>query len=175
MKRLTCTWHLQAVSSERKSDITWPDCGFPATYYHEDFVALGCAAPLGGVTSAHIGAIGESDFVCQRSGSATLVHGEGETKLVMRSGSHWFETGSAADQVVINCGQPVTGDVDCSSLVSSVDAALMLQKGADLVDWLGCPQFADVNLDRSDNAIDSLLTLQYVAGLVGRLPVIPSE
>jgi hypothetical protein len=63
--------------------------------------------------------------------------------------------------------------VDCSSAVSSVDAQLMLQRNASLLDWLGCPQFADVNLDRRSDAVDSLLTLQYDAGLVAGLPILP--
>jgi hypothetical protein len=163
------------ISSERKSDVTWPDCGFSVSHYKADFVAFGCAVPVGDVTSAYVGEIGESDFVCHQSGSVTLEHETSKTHFLMDLHNIWVESGSAVDQLVINCGDPVAGDVDCSSLVSSVDAALMLQRGANLVEWLNCPQFADVNLDRNDNAIDSLLTLQYTAGLLGGLPVIPSE
>jgi hypothetical protein len=161
------------ISSEQKSDVTWPDCGFPATYYDTDFVAFGCAVPPGGITSAYVGPIGESDFSCTRSGSATLVHGAGQTTLVKLTFELFHETGPAADQIAINCGEVAAGDVDCSQAANSMDAALMLQKSATLVEWLGCPQFADVNLDRNDNAVDALLTLQYTAGLVGELPVVP--
>ncbi len=161
------------VTSEHKSDILWPDCGFPATFFAADFLAFGCAAPVGGVTSSYVGPIGQSLFVCNASGSITLQHGSGNTALVTEN-AVMYEAPSGGEQLVINCGDtPIAGDVDCSTAVNSVDAQLMLQRSALLLSWLGCPQFADVNLDRRDDAVDSLLTLQYDAGLIAGLPVLP--
>ncbi|OGO50794.1 MAG: hypothetical protein A2148_03695 [Chloroflexi bacterium RBG_16_68_14] len=65
---------------------------------------------------------------------------------------------------------PLFGDVSCNETVDSIDAALILQYGADLLSRLACPESADVNQDGSINSIDAALVLQYVAGLLPRLP-----
>jgi alpha-tubulin suppressor-like RCC1 family protein len=62
------------------------------------------------------------------------------------------------------------GDADCSGVVNSVDAALILQLGAELVGSLPCQDTADVNADGSINAIDAALVLQFTAGLIPSLP-----
>ena len=67
--------------------------------------------------------------------------------------------------------QGVRGDVNCNRQTNSVDALLILQYSAGLIDSLLCPQNADVNHDGSINAIDAALILQYVAGLLPSLPV----
>jgi hypothetical protein len=69
----------------------------------------------------------------------------------------------------------MSGDVDCSVAVESIDAQMTLQKNASLVDKLACEHLSDVNLDSSSDALDSLITLQYVAGLIDGLPVIPEQ
>ena len=62
------------------------------------------------------------------------------------------------------------GDVNCDGLVNSIDAALVLQFGADLLDALACLQAADVSGEGVVNAIDAALILQFVAGLLDSLP-----
>ncbi len=62
------------------------------------------------------------------------------------------------------------GDVDCDGSISSIDAALVLQRTAGLVATLPCDQNADVNGDSAIDAIDAALILQYSAGLLSRLP-----
>lgn len=161
------------VASEHKSDVLWPDCGFPATYYDREFLAFGCVLPVGVATSSYVGPIGQTLFICAASGSITLEHGSGNTAILRNDGISINEAPSGGEQLTINCGEALAGDVDCTTLVNSVDAALMLQNSADLVDWLNCPQFADVNLDQTEDSIDSLLTLQYTAGLIQSLPVLP--
>lgn len=63
------------------------------------------------------------------------------------------------------------GDTNCDGNVNSIDAALVLQLGAGLVDSLACQDNADVNGDGIANSIDSALILQFDAGLIDSLPV----
>jgi hypothetical protein len=63
------------------------------------------------------------------------------------------------------------GDVNCNGEVNSIDAALLLQLVADLIDSLSCQENADTNEDGTINAIDAALILQYVAGFIDTLPV----
>jgi hypothetical protein len=62
------------------------------------------------------------------------------------------------------------GDANCSGDVNAIDAALVLQLVADIVDSLSCEANADANGDGSINAIDAALILQFTAGLVDQLP-----
>ena len=62
------------------------------------------------------------------------------------------------------------GDVDCSGLVTSIDAVLILQLDAALVDSLSCQSLADVSGDGAATAIDAALILQFTAGLLDMLP-----
>lgn len=60
----------------------------------------------------------------------------------------------------------VLGDVDCGGTINSIDAALVLQFGAALLDSLPCAQNADTSGDGVTNSIDASLILQYSAGLI---------
>ncbi len=64
----------------------------------------------------------------------------------------------------------LVGDVGCDGSVNSIDAALILQLDAGLIDSLACQDAADVNEDGAINAIDAALVLQFDAGLIERLP-----
>jgi hypothetical protein len=54
--------------------------------------------------------------------------------------------------------------------VNSLDALLILQFDADLVDSLLNEPSADVNLNGRVNSVDASLILQYEAGLLDALP-----
>lgn len=60
-----------------------------------------------------------------------------------------------------------TGDVNCSGETNSIDAALVLQKTAGLIDRLACEEEGDVNGDDILNAVDAALILKYAAGFIG--------
>jgi hypothetical protein len=60
----------------------------------------------------------------------------------------------------------VLGDVDCGGTINSIDAALVLQFGAALLDSLSCQQNADTSGDGNINSIDASLILQHTAGLI---------
>ena len=58
-----------------------------------------------------------------------------------------------------------SGDVDCTGATTSVDAALVLQLSAALVQNLPCPAEADVNGDGRVGSLDAAIILQISAGL----------
>ena len=64
-----------------------------------------------------------------------------------------------------------SGDANCSHNVDSIDAAVVLQFAAGLVQSLPCQSVADVNHSGNVDSIDALLILQFVAGLLHSLPV----
>ena len=59
------------------------------------------------------------------------------------------------------------GDANCDGELTSIDAALILQFTAGLLDGLACN--ADANSNGSVDAIDAALVLQFSAGLLERL------
>jgi hypothetical protein len=68
--------------------------------------------------------------------------------------------------------KPPLGDVNGDGEVNSVDAALILQVEAGLIDLedLEFPNNADVNEDDEVNSVDSALILQFEAGFIDSLP-----
>jgi hypothetical protein len=63
------------------------------------------------------------------------------------------------------------GDVNDDAMVTSIDALLVLQHVAELLDDLANLDAADVNADGFINAVDAALILQFVAGLLANLSV----
>ena len=62
------------------------------------------------------------------------------------------------------------GDVNDDGAVNSVDALLILQFDADLVEGLPNLPSGDVNLNGNVNSIDAALVLQFEAGILDELP-----
>jgi uncharacterized protein YkwD len=60
-----------------------------------------------------------------------------------------------------------TGDVNCNGDTTSLDAALVLQFDAALLDALPCEIDADMNGDGSTTSVDAAIILQLTAGLLG--------
>ena len=66
-------------------------------------------------------------------------------------------------------GESMPGDVNCGGDANAVDASLVLQMTAGLLQSLLCPDNGDVNSDGLANSLDALLILQYSAGLLDHL------
>lgn len=66
--------------------------------------------------------------------------------------------------------KPPLGDVNGDGLVNSVDAALLLQLEAGLIDSVRYMNNADVNEDGDINSVDAQLILQFEADLIDSLP-----
>ena len=62
------------------------------------------------------------------------------------------------------------GDVDCSGAVTSTDAALLLQRVADLIPALPCDKLDDVDENGAVTSTDAAFVLQLVAALIPILP-----
>lgn len=77
---------------------------------------------------------------------------------------------AASTQVEVTNDSQTLGDVNCRDGVNAVDAALILQRTARLIDTLACQDAGDVDNNGLLNAIDAALTLQYGAGLIDRFP-----
>lgn len=60
----------------------------------------------------------------------------------------------------------LSGDANCDGVVDSIDATLILQQRAGLLEALLCPDAADANADGSLSAVDATLILQFSAGLL---------
>lgn len=58
------------------------------------------------------------------------------------------------------------GDVNCNNTTNSIDAALVLQFSAGLVNSLACGENGDMNADERVDSIDAALILQCDAGLI---------
>jgi hypothetical protein len=63
----------------------------------------------------------------------------------------------------------LTGDANCNGTVNSIDALVILQYVAGLVQSLPCLNLADANHSGSVNSIDAAVILQYIAGLISSL------
>ena len=79
------------------------------------------------------------------------------------------ETNRGAPVDVIGLGsktpaKPQLGDVDCDGEITSLDANIVLQLAAGLIQSLPCQEVADFNHDGSIDPLDALLILQTVAG-----------
>jgi hypothetical protein len=74
--------------------------------------------------------------------------------------------GGDAELVFRNRQLSPPGDADCNGMVTSIDASLVLQLHAGLIDVIGCQLLGDVYEDGVLDALDALLILQHVAGLI---------
>ena len=64
----------------------------------------------------------------------------------------------------------VIGDADCNGEVNAIDAALVLQLIAGLLETVPCQALADANISGGVDAVDAALILQFIAGLIDSLP-----
>lgn len=86
--------------------------------------------------------------------------------ILLAVSAGWFASYGAS------AAQP--GDVSCDGNVDSIDAALVLQFSAGLIDSLPCPAKADPSGNGTTDAVDASLILQFAAGLLDHLGPAPS-
>ena len=97
------------TSGDDASMSSWPDCGFPATFFDTGKVAMSCAVgvpPAG--PSTYSGVIGTNTFTCDNSGTITLRHGTGNTILTQILSSQHAEGEGTGETLNITCGSPPT-------------------------------------------------------------------
>lgn len=103
------------IVTKGQPDIIWPGCVFEG----DDpplpgFVGSGCGVgiPPAPQSISYTGKIAVANFTCAASGSATLVHGGGNTYITEAGGPNWVEAGP--DVLTINCVPPLAypGDQD---------------------------------------------------------------
>jgi hypothetical protein len=71
------------------------------------------------------------------------------------------------ERVIIQAyGPPPPGDATCDAVANSIDALVIEQRDAGLLDSLPCAKAADANHDSAVDALDAALILQFVAGLI---------
>jgi hypothetical protein len=74
-------------------------------------------------------------------------------------------TSSVGGGIVEAVAQP--GDANCDGVANSIDAALILQTTADIIDGVPCPRGSDFDASGTLSARDAFLVLQFAAGLIG--------
>jgi len=96
------------TSADDATTDSWPDCGFPASFFEPGKVAVSCAIGIPPATaSTYTGVLTSNTFTCEESGTITLANvGMGNTSLIAILGSQYTE---AADETLsITCGDPPT-------------------------------------------------------------------
>lgn len=84
----------------------WPDCAFPAAFYDDGVVAMGCA--VFGEASTYTGLMATNDFNCTESGTITMVHGPNNTDLVENAGRSHYEGQGTTESLTVNCASTPT-------------------------------------------------------------------
>jgi hypothetical protein len=151
--------------------------------YDPEFVEIpSCTANFGGIcnasygpttvrvtaATAQTGVTGDRDLATITV--TCLAEGQSALMLTVRvladsSSGDPQPIASTTQDGTVSCGV-VLGDAACDGDVDVIDAALILQFDAGLIDSLPCPENADVNGDGVINVIDAALILQLVAGLI---------
>ncbi len=144
----------------------------------QPLVGYVCLNPAGSDIRLPAGVPVELEVSCWAAGIGTLSIGAGVSTILWLGGVR----GSGPLDLIrpLKTGASVTcrpkngqlGDIDCSGVVDSVDAALVLQFSALLVDPLGCDYKGDMTQNGRLDSRDALLVLQLEAGLIERLPVL---
>jgi hypothetical protein len=132
-------------------------------------VLVGCTRESGWAPIISTGAIAQADLTCEAPGSTALSLAPGSMFFVSRTPS---EPAILIDATMAcyfpQHGGPslIDGDANCDSLANSVDAAVILQYDAGLLDGFTCLGNLDLNGDGMTNSVDASIILQMDAGLI---------
>jgi hypothetical protein len=159
------------ATSTGRGDSVWDACAFEGTAFGADFENTGCAIGLPPAEPLDIvGLVATFTFRCTADGSLTLSNTTGETALTDAQLEEHSE--GSDDLLTIDCQEGVgaaAGDSDCNGTVNSIDAALILQNTAGLLQNIPCADGADADGNGTINSIDAALILQFSAGLIDEL------
>jgi hypothetical protein len=143
--------------------------GFACTFGDEpDIIRL-----FGHIPTAMTGALTLANITFRAGGynceSALRLHGPDAFVLILDD--TWDDIArTVKDGLVTIEGGPASasGDVNCDG-IDAIDAALVLQVDAGLLDELPFPEHGDVSRDGRTDSADAALILQFVSGLLDRL------
>jgi hypothetical protein len=169
---------------------TWPDCGAPSgPLAFPGFATFSCFVSPWNHSSTYTGKIAEAVVTCSYNPgvpfSLGIVNGDGKTEVILNDGTTHNQgesTTIAFDGTCVAPTPPATspcqqilGDVDGNRVVDAIDAMFLSQYVDQLRGNLAC--LANVDTDQNHrpspdepDSTDGLLILQYVAGLISRLP-----
>jgi hypothetical protein len=113
-----------------KPEIVWPECVLDGYAAGSGFISRGCARGIGAPLSTYAGKIVSASFMCAGDGSATLMHGDGETAVYDEDLVAHFEH-EPDETATINCIEPLTspGDTDGDDCPDAQELELMPQTG----------------------------------------------
>ncbi len=143
------------------------DCGYTANTWLAENIAAGSATAAGTFEQWRASAGHNSNMLNSNMAAIGIARVFGPNA---QFGWYWTaDFGGEADGFEASPPASIpekTGDVNCNGDTTSLDAALVLQFNAELIDALPCEVEGDVNGDGDTSAIDAALILQLTAGLI---------
>ena len=149
------------VSPTPPVDFIWPDCTGPASNLsqHPGTVYVACVVLVD--TSTYVGPMWEVPFVCDSSGSLTLVHGTGTLDTWLYDTDRIAEGEGTTESLTINCLSPQAYpvDTDGDGCPDMKEEGLMVSLGG-MRDFLNPWDYFNPTHD-GKNRVDDILQTVY--------------